>query len=849
MGLSSALGNLLFFLWISGLDAEFKQENCTKYKLQFERVFSVPGDVAMLNSTLVSPDVFDFKTVPYNITWYNLKTKEEISNQTGKILVLQETLWFLNVTLDDDGEYQTILRTPSRCYMQPTRLVVNLPLPGECGRPLKIEQPLTNLASDRLNCPLRDYIYKLDSYNINSTIQWYKSCDPILDGTDRHTYWDRTKLNIQGVEPSDGGTYTCTLTFTFGGVNGSVSESIDAVVKENCANYKLQFERVFSVPGDVAMLNSTLVSPDVFDFKTVPYNITWYNLKTKEEISNQTGKILVLQETLWFLNVTLDDDGEYQTILRTPSRCYMQSTGLVVNLPLPGECGRPLKIEQPLTNLAADSLNCPLRDCIYKLDSYNIAFTIQWYKSCDPILDGTDRHTYWDRTKLNIQVVEPSDSGPYTCTLTFTLGGVNGSVSESIDAVVREEYSFPPQMNEPANEIIKAQMGSNLTKRCLVFVPGVGIPLDDVVWFVRDNLILTTDPSEHIYTTEQRSWSHHLVHKGMYLERLLIISKLKADDFNINYTCLVQSSRGFEKGYFTLLETEPDFTVPIGSVLGGVMVLFIISVTFYYIFRIDIVLWFRGTFPILYPNKDLDGKLYDAYVAYPQRYASGFNEQVETFALRTLPQVLENTCGYKLFIAGRDCIPGQATVDSVEENIQASRRFLLLYTASTFTCKRHTSSTSSNNNNICKSSDCSGNIDSISDSIRNTSFDGSDKVCSDPRQQLECVAAMHKALLEGSFKVVLVELEEISPAQLAFFPESVRHLRKKQGAVCLWKDFRTRQRWRTCTRTEDEKGGGQDSQLSPSLSSSSRFWKEMRYHLPVRGKRKVYPENIALLNA
>lgn len=56
---------------------------------------------------------------------------------------------------------------------------------------------------------------------------------------------------------------------------------------------------------------------------------------------------------------------------------------------------------------------------------------------------------------------------------------------------------------------------------------------------------------------------------------------------------------------------------------------------------------------------DLDGRLYDAYVAYPQPGALGFSKEVETFALHILPQVLENACGYKLFIPGRDCLPGQ----------------------------------------------------------------------------------------------------------------------------------------------------------------------------------------------
>lgn len=102
--------------------------------------------------------------------------------------------------------------------------------------------------------------------------------------------------------------------------------------------------------------------------------------------------------------------------------------------------------------------------------------------------------------------------------------------------------------------------------------------------------------------------------------------------------------------------------------------------------------------------------------------------------------------------------------------------------------------------------------------------------------------------LSASLQVILVELEEISPAQLALFPESVRHMRKKQGAVCLWKNLKTRKRWRTCTSSREEQRDGHDTQLSPSLSPSSRFWKEMRYHMPVRGKRAVYPEKTALLN-
>ncbi|XP_034429499.1 interleukin-1 receptor type 1-like [Hippoglossus hippoglossus] len=619
---------------------------------------------------------------------------------------------------------------------------------------------------------------------------------------------------------------------------------------DNCTNYKLQFEKAFSVPGEMAMLKSTLVSPDVFDFNTVPYNITWLDSKTGEEISNQTGRVLVRGETLWLLKVTLDDSGEYVTILRTPSRCYRQATKLVVDLPFPGECGRPHKTQQRLTKGINDKLSCPLKDYIYKLDSYSVSSSLTWHRGCEPILNEMDKYIYLSRTTLLINNVDAKHNHNYTCTLNFTLGGITGSVSETINTWVREEHSMVPQVHEPTNGTISAQIGSSFSQLCSVFVPGVGLSFVDVFWCTKSEIIHSIDPADRVYTTKQPLRYQDGPIKGVWLEVLLTFSELTKEDFNISFTCQAQNGRGHPQAYFTLVPADPNILIPIGSLFGCVMVFFIISVIIYYMFKVDIVLCFRRVFPVLYTNKDMDGRLYDAYVACLQPCAIGFSEEVETFTLHTLPRVLEKACGYKLFIAGRDCVPGEAIVDSVEENIQASRRLLLLYTASTFSSKRHTSSTSSpssNNNNLSKNNNSEDNGESKTG--EGGSGGRSEEVYPDTRQHLEFLLAMHKTLLEGSLKVVLVELEEITSAQLALFPESVRHLRKKQGAVCWWKEQRMRQRRRTCmTRREDEEKGERDTQLSPSLSPSSRFWKEIRYYMPVRGKRAVYPERTALLN-
>uniref|UniRef100_A0A3B4BHG4 Uncharacterized protein n=1 Tax=Periophthalmus magnuspinnatus TaxID=409849 RepID=A0A3B4BHG4_9GOBI len=572
--------------------------------------------------------------------------------------------------------------------------------------------------------------------------------------------------------------------------------------------------RIFSVPGDVAMLNSTLLSPSVFNLSAEPFNVTWYGPDSNQPISNQSGRVLVMAETLWFLNVTLEDAGDYFTVVSTPGRCYRQQTKLVVQRPL-SLCGRPNTAGQRLTKRVTDRLSCPLNDYIHKLTHYGLSYAITWYKGCERIVDGQGRFHYWE-TYLKVEGVESDDQGLYTCTLTFNLGGVSGTVSETIDAEVTGDYCLHPQIHEPANDVLKAELGANLTKRCLVYVPCEGKPVLDVdmYWLIQNEFILD-DPSERVYTTPQRSSQDG----NVWIERWLIISELKEDDFNQNYTCRAWSGRGSPYCYFTLLHTDPNLLLPVGLGLGSCLLLFLVCVYVYRVFKVDLVLWTRETFSGLYSSTASDGKLYDAYVAYPQSCALCWSDEVERFALHTLPQVLEEGCGYSLFIPERDSLPGDAAVDSVEKNLQVSRRIILLYTASTFSKKY----CSSNNNNRL-----------LSRPMKLGSQCGED-ICGHVRTPLECVNAMHRALLERSLKVILVELEELGASDVEQLPESVRHLRQTQGAVCWWKT-RTRRTthapWRAvCTRrTGDTRDI--ETPLSSCVSPNSRFWKEILGLMP-----------------
>lgn len=50
------------------------------------------------------------------------------------------------------------------------------------------------------------------------------------------------------------------------------------------------------------------------------------------------------------------------------------------------------------------------------------------------------------------------------------------------------------------------------------------------------------------------------------------------------------------------VSADPNVILPIGLLLGGATFLFILSVVIYRLFEMDIVLWFRRAFPVLYAN-------------------------------------------------------------------------------------------------------------------------------------------------------------------------------------------------------------------------------------------------------
>nr|XP_056718005.1 interleukin-1 receptor type 1-like [Euleptes europaea] len=139
-----------------------------------------------------------------------------------------------------------------------------------------------------------------------------------------------------------------------------------------------------------------------------------------------------------------------------------------------------------------------------------------------------------------------------------------------------------------------------------------------------------------------------------------------------------------------------------------------------------------------------DGKTYDAFVLYPTGNAVACMDSLDNFVLKLLPEILERQCGYKLFIVGRDDLPGQATVSVTEDTVKQSRRLMIILKSELSSCSQ----------------------------LEETS-----------EQQI----AMYNALVHCGIKVILIEMEKIQ--DYTNMPESIQYIKQKHGAIRWKKDF------------------------------------------------------------
>lgn len=355
----------------------------------------------------------------------------------------------------------------------------------------------------------------------------------------------------------------------------------------------------------------------------------------------------------------------------------------------------------------------------------------------------------------------PERVGLYTCFVNFTFEGQNFSAAQTT-----EIYSQPsgfvvtrPEIIYPKQETHTVTLGQSHKVHCKALVGENDMDETEIFWISdSESLDLSYESS-----TEQDSGRQ-------YKLSVLSISEVTAEYLYINLTCLVQHPAGSDSGRVQLIPASQKARhYWIGL---GLVALVVLLGAMAFVFRVDLVLAYRDVCPSAAVCND--GKSYDAYVSYLHGDQLSSSTAM-TFALHFLPAVLEDLYGYKLFISGRDELPGEAVHEVVADRMSRSRRLIVVLTSQS-------------------QSDAS---------MKSLLSDGGMRL-----EELSMVyeqrVGFYDALVKQGLEVILVQVED--GVEEALLPESLRYIRRTRGVL----------RWRQ----------------NDSDRANRRFWKHLRYRMP-----------------
>ncbi|XP_044522978.1 interleukin-1 receptor-like 2 [Gracilinanus agilis] len=464
-------------------------------------------------------------------------------------------------------------------------------------------------------------------------------------------------------------------------------------------------------------------------------NVTCYKNPSKTPVTtNRNSRVHQYLNWILFLPLTLEDSGIYEFVIRDLECCLRISINLTVRNRNTGGCDDSNK---DLAGLAYNNnyqtlyigTNSILRCHIISFPNKTLS-PIEWYKECKPIEDK--KKFVPIESDLYIHNTTAEDAGIYLCKTKLTYMGKQYDILNRISTTQRSntEARKTPEIFSPKNNSIEVRLGSPLIVNCSI--KDWKGNSHHRSWKVNGTFVdfLNSSRIREGVETEVACGE-----KYIFYTVNISFSEVRQEDYDRPFICLSGSSAAF----IMLKHPAPNVR---GYLIGGtfaVLFMIIFVMCTYYVVKIDIVLWYRSTFHSTLSRED--GKLYDAYVLYPKPKTESQGQHMNILVLKILPEVLERQCGYKLFIFGRDDLPGQAVINVIDENIKLSRRLIIILVPE---CSSY------------------GLLKNMSE------------------EQI----TIYNALIQDGMKVILIELEKIQ--DYTDMPESIKYLKQKHG-VLQWK--------------------------------------------------------------
>ncbi|TDH06598.1 hypothetical protein EPR50_G00115050 [Perca flavescens] len=244
----------------------------------------------------------------------------------------------------------------------------------------------------------------------------------------------------------------------------------------------------------------------------------------------------------------------------------------------------------------------------------------RWNKD-NKALQGHHQDALW------IDNASKDDEGIYTCICTWTYNGKEYNSSASKELKVEDKVAYRDlEIISPKNKEQLADEGVGIKLKCSVYCGTTKISDCNASWMVDGIPFCPINGYNQTTKTVTENTSRKTSSTA-----ILTIEKVSAKDFKTEFKCIGKGLFGKVSATLTL--------------------------------------------------KRRDGKVYDAYVVYHmQSMDKATDDALCQFITKVLPSVLEEKCGYRLFINGRDDIPGEDRLELVEERMTQSRRLMVILT-------------------------------------------------------------------------------------------------------------------------------------------------------------------------
>ncbi|KAL0963699.1 hypothetical protein UPYG_G00309740 [Umbra pygmaea] len=540
-------------------------------------------------------------------------------------------------------------------------------------------------------------------------------------------------------------------------------------------------------PKDVVRINVTegeaLRLPAFHDLTQIDWNnvteFTWYRNNTHELSSSEGERIHHHGPMLFFLPLTTSDSNCYYTYWRKAGTCYIFKTDVIVFKAQPFD---PPVLYNPKSETAGNiDIQCYLEKLCQKEKG-----NITWYKNFTLIPNEFE-------STLELDDASKVDEGIYTCVCTWMHSGrlLNTSESKRLE-IIPPVVNYPPQINIPANgSTLITNLWTTMKLKCEAFCGQNIKDRCNMRWEINR---ITVDSE---YTGYSVNITRDLNKNGgsSIFTAILTIDSVTIKDLQAEFRCVVRTEQSWTSSVVTLKLPVHTLMAGICTALLLIIILAIISIKAY---AIDLALLFRRVFK--HCNRSEDGKVFDAYVVYQtEGMDRDTEEKIFHFISTVLPTVLEQKCGLRLFIRGRDDLPGEDRMELVEAVMKLSRRLIVILTPSSGSGLGSTGQESA------------GHWGYSSLLTQAEDFD--------------CHVGLHQALVNNGMSVILIQLGDMGKKGYTHLPLGLQHLVHKSAPL----------RWQEGTRG--------------STLPNSNFWKRVRYMMPVpRHSGNVnQPVNLALL--